>query len=338
MGSGCPRNHSRATSRPRSKRGRPGTGRFDPVRSSWISYMAPRRPSNSLHIRQEAGTLRASRYDQVASMLVATLLVLGTVTLLMFLIWLSSRITWETPAVPVTVLEDVGGGGSGQVLGSEQQFEEPSPSEVREVATGVPVEQSLDSIATVVATKAPEFDAVYGSPSLGKGEGTGTGDGRGKGPGGPGTSDGIPAYERWEIRMSAANLDEYSKQLDYFKVELGVVGGGSPNVEYVSNLSTARPTVRVGDPKSERRLRFLHRSGELRAGDRQLAAKAGVKTDGRVVFQFYNDATYRSLLALEAERKGNRRVKDVRRTVFGVRAVRGQYEFYVIDQQYLGNS
>ncbi len=155
------------------------------------------------------------------------------VTLVMFLVWLSSRVTWVTPAVPVTVLEDVGGGGSGQVLGSEQQFEEPSPSEVREPTSGVSVEQSLESIATVVATKAPEFDAVYGSPSLGKGEGTGTGDGRGKGPGGPGTSDGIPAYERWEIRMSAANLDEYAKQLDYFKVELGVVGGGSPNVEYV---------------------------------------------------------------------------------------------------------
>jgi hypothetical protein len=291
-----------------------------------------------MHVSEHAGTLRVSRYDQVASGLVASLLVLGVVTLVMFLIWLSSRITWETPAVPVTVLEDVGGGGSGTVLGSEQQFEEPSPSEVREPAVGVSVEQSLESIATVVATKAPEFDAIYGSPSLGKGEGAGMGDGRGKGPGGPGTSDGIPAYERWEIRMSAANLDEYAKQLDYFKVELGVVGGGSPNVDYVSNLSTARPTVRVGDPKNEQRLRFLHRTGELRAGDRQLAAKAGVKTDGRVVFQFYNDATYRSLLALEAARKGNRRIKEVRRTVFGVRAVRGTYEFYVIDQQYLGTT
>jgi hypothetical protein len=300
--------------------------------------MAPRQRLSSIHIGQGAGGLRASRYDQVASMLVTTLLVLGTVTLLMFLIWLSSRITWQTPAVPITVLEDVGGGGSGQVLGSEQQFEEPSPSQVREVAVGMPVEQSVESIAAVVATKAPEFDAVYGSPSLGKGEGAGTGDGRGKGPGGPATSEGIPAYERWEIRMSATNLDEYAKQLDYFKVELGVVGGGSPNVDYVANLSSARPNARVGDPKNEHRLRFLHRSGELRAADRELAAKAGVKTDGRVVFQFYNDATYKSLLALEADRKGNRRIKDVRRTVFGVRPVRGQYEFFVIDQQYLGNT
>ena len=136
--------------------------------------------------------------------------------------------------------------------------------------------------------------------------------------------------------MSAANLEEYAKQLDFFKVELGVAGGGNPNVDYISNVSAARPTVRVDDPKNEHRVRFLHRSGELRAADRQLAAKAGVKTDGRVVFQFYSDATYRSLLGLEAARKGNRRLRDVRRTIFGVKANRGQYEFYVIDQQYFG--
>jgi hypothetical protein len=284
-------------------------------------------------------SLRVSRYDQVAGMLLSTLLVLGVVTLLMFLIWLSSRLFWVAPAVPVTVLEDVGGGGSGQVLGSEQQFEEPTAQEVQQQpAAEVSVEQTLQSVSTVVAAKAEELDAVFGSTSLGSGEGTGTGDGRGKGPGGPGTSDGIPAHERWEIRMSAANLDEYAKQLDFFKVELGVVGGGNPSVDYISNLSAAKPAVRVGNSREENRLRFLHRSGELRAGDRQLAAKAGVKTDGRVVFQFYNEATYRSLLALEAVRKGNRRIKDVRRTVFGVKADRGRYEFYVIDQQYLGSS
>jgi hypothetical protein len=299
--------------------------------------MISRRPVKSSG--QHVGSLRVSRYDQVAGILLSSLLVFGSITLLMFLVWLSSRLVWEAKAVPVTVLEDVGGGGSGTALGSEQQFEEPSPAEVRQTAAEqVSVEQTLNSISAVVATKAPDFDAIYGSPSVGKGEGTGTGDGKGKGPGGPGTSDGIPAYERWEIRMSAASLDEYAKQLDFFKVELGVAGGGSPNVDYISNFSAAKPTVRVGDPKSEHRLRFLQRSGELRAADRQLAAKAGVKTDGRIVFQFYSEAMYRNLLALEAARKGNRRIKDVRRTIFGVRSNRGQYEFYVIDQQYLGTS
>ena len=285
----------------------------------------------------EGSGLRASRYDQAAALLLATLMVMGTITVLMALVVFAERLFRPQVAPPVTVLEDVGGGGSGTVLGSEQQFEEPSSAEVPQSGLQLPVEQELQSVAAVVAAKVPDFDAIYGTPTLGAGEGTGTGDGRGRGPGGPGTSDGIPAYERWEIRMSAANLDEYAKQLDFFKVELAVAGGGSPVVEYISNLSSAKPTVRVGDPKNEHRLRFLHRSGELRAGDRQLAAKAGIKTEGRDVFQFYSEATYKSLLALEATRKGNRRIKDVRRTVFGVKSNQGRYEFYVIDQQYMGS-
>ena len=288
------------------------------------------------------GTLRVSRYDQVASSLLAFLLVFGCVTVLMFFIWLSRRILITRPAVPVTVLEDVGGGGSGTVLGAEQQFEEPSPQEAPQAATSasaaVSFEQSLSAVASVVSSNVQELDAVYGSPSIGKGEGTGMGDGKGKGSGGPGTLEGIPAYDRWEIRMSAANLDEYAKQLDYFKVELGVAGGGNPNVDYISKLSSPRPAVRTGDPKDEHRLRFLHRSGELRAGDRQLAERAGVKTEGRIVFQFYDQATYQLLLRLEAAAMGSRRVKDVRRTVFGVKSTAGRYEFYVIEQHYLGTS
>jgi hypothetical protein len=281
------------------------------------------------------GSLRVSRYDQVAGMMLAILVVLGFVTLMMFLVWLSQRLFVVTRAAPVTVLEDVGGGGSGQVIGGEQQFEEPSPEEMREVHEA-PVEQSIESIASLVTAKAQDLDAVEGSQSLGTGTGQGTGKGSDAGPGGSGQGEGIPAYERWEIRLEVTNLQEYAKQLDFFKVELGVAGGGDPTVAYLSNVSAAKPTVRIGDPKDERRLRFLHRSGELREADRQLAAKAGIKTEGRIVFHFYNDEVYRTLLALEAERKGARRLADVRRTVFGVRPLRGRFEFYVMDQQIVG--
>ena len=286
--------------------------------------------------RSRATELRVSRYDQVSAMLVAVLVIFGFITLMMFLIWLSTRMFWVTPPVAVTMLEDVGGGGSGQLTGGERDFEEPNPEEINEVVDP-PIEQSLQSITAVVTTEAQELDALEGSTSLGTGQGSGTGDGRGPGPGGPGTADGIPAYERWEVRMSATSLDEYARQLDFFKVELGVAGGGNPNVDYVSNLSSPTPKVKQGNPKDEKRLRFLHRSGELRAADRQLAEKAKVTTNGRVVFQFYDNQTYQQLLRLEHERMGPmRRISQVRRTIFGVRGSAGRYEFYVIDQLYLG--
>lgn len=274
-------------------------------------------------------------------MLLATLFFFGCITLVMFLIWLSTRTVRVAVAVPVTVLEDVGGGGSGTgpLSGGIGELAQPDVGEV--AATSEPVvEQSLFAAASVVAERATDLTALDGDltpgSGIGRGEGTGIGDGRGPGPGGPGTSDGVPVYERWEVRMSSASLEEYARQLDFFRVELGVAGGGNPNVEYITNLSAAKPTVRVGNPRDERRLRFLHRSGELRAADRQLAAKAGVSTEGRIVFQFYDDAMYRKLLGLEAVRRGQRRIAEVRRTVFGVQKTGALYDFFVIEQQYQG--
>jgi hypothetical protein len=286
-------------------------------------------------------SLRVSRYDQVSGLLVTVLLALGTITLLMFLIWLSSRTAWVAPAVPVTVLEDVGGGGSGNMAPAERELLEPPPEEVQDIVEP-PVEASLEAISTIVSVEAPQLDAIVeavdGSTGTGHGKGSGIGDGVGPGSGGPGTSAGIPAWERWEVRMTANNDVEYARQLDFFKVELAVAGGGNPNVEYISNLSAARPTVRIGDPKKENRLRFMHRSGELRQADRRLAAKAGVKTEGRVVFQFYDQGTYRQLLTLENQKMGQRRIREVRRTVFGVKGTGGKYEFYVIEQYYIGGA
>jgi len=290
-------------------------------------------PSRSRH--RTSGELETSRYDQVAGLLVAVLCVFGFITLMMFLVWLSTRLFWVQAAIPVTVLEDVGGGGSGQLLGGQQDLVEPSPEEFQEVIDP-PVEQSLESLSSVVTTEAAELESLEGSTSLGSGEEGGAGDGRGVGPGGPGTSDGIPAWERWEVQMSARSDAEYARQLDFFEIELGVAGGGSPVVEYISKLSAAKPTVRTGEPKDEKRLNFLHRSGELRAADRRLAAKAGVNTDGRVVFQFYDQKTYTRLLALENQHKGSRRIREVRKTIFAVRGTAGSYEFHVIDQHYIG--
>src|SRR5262245_14776339 len=157
--------------------------------------------------------LAVSRYDQVAGLLLTSLMVFGCVTLMMFLVWLSSRLVFVTPAVPVTMLEDVGGGGgTGQILGGEMQLEEPSAGEVQQ-PTEISREETIGLVSSVLAAKAQELDALVGTTTPGKGggsgggEGGGIGSGRGKGEG-PGTSEGVPAYERWEIRMSAANLDE----------------------------------------------------------------------------------------------------------------------------------
>ncbi len=282
--------------------------------------------------------LQVSRYDQVAGLLLAVLIVLGFVTAMMFVLWLSSRMFLLQPPVAVTMLEDVGGGGSGEnMAGGQQELQEPSPEEVQQVQEPS-VTESINALSSIVTAEAQKLEAFEGSSSYGKGVGTGQGDGRGIGPGGPGTSDGIPAWDRWEVQMAAETLSEYARRLDFFEVELGVAGGGNPNVQYISALSSAKPKVRSGAPKDEKRLRFLHRSGELSQADRSLAAKAGVNAGGRVVFQFYSQKTYDTLLRLENAKLGTHRIKDVRKTVFGVRTVGQRYEFFVISQEYIGGA
>jgi hypothetical protein len=281
--------------------------------------------------------LQVSAYDQVSGILLSTLLILACVVGLMFLIWFSSRTWISTPAIPVMVLEDVGGGGSGVGGGTEvtePNFEEPAAEELTEVAPPK-VEEIIDAISLEATQQLEEAELTITPPSSswGNGQGTGQGDGTGPGPGGPGTSDGIPAWERWEVRLNATTLDEYKKQLDFFKIELAVAGGGSPVVTYISNVSTT-PKVRTGSPKDEKRLRFMHRSGALRNADRKIVSAAGVDAGGKIVFQFYSEETYKALLTLENIAMKPRRIIEVRRTVFGVRGSAGKYEFYVISQDY----
>lgn len=267
-------------------------------------------------------------------MLLALLVLVGFITLLLFIVWLGNRLIWLPQPVQVEVLEDVGGGGSGSTAGaSEQQLDEPSPEELPEVMEPK-IEETLSSISEVVSTQSEVLEALEGSTSLGSGEGTGQGDGRGPGPGGPGKEIGIPAWERWEVRLNAGSINVYAQQLDFFKVELGVAGGGSPNVDYISNLSASKPTTRVGKPQDEKRVRFLQRSGPLRDADRELATKAGVNIQGRVVFQFYSPEMYQQLLRLENQRKGMRPIREVQKTIFGVKGGPGRWEFHVIDQTY----
>jgi hypothetical protein len=294
--------------------------------------MASAAPRRLTRVKTDVTQIGTSRYEKASAMLSSMLLLLGMMTIIMFLVWLSATIIWDRPVAKVT-LEDVGGGGSGNnMTGGDKDLEEPNPEEVPEVVEQK-VEQALESITSLVSTEVVALDAVGGETSFGRGEGNGTGDGRGKGPGGPGTSDGIPAWERWEIRFNAANVKTYAQQLDFFKVEFGVAGGGISDVDYCRDFSSS-PVKRKGLPKDERRLRFLNKAGDLRDADRTLASNAGIQVTDRVVFQFYTPEMYTALLTLENQKMGKRRIIEVKKTIFGIRGTPGKWEFYVIDQQY----
>lgn len=289
-----------------------------------MTWKTPHQPSP---IKTSMEINGATRHEQASAMLWSLLLLVGVVTTGMFVAWMSASIVWNRPIAQVTV-EDVGGGSSGDKLtGGEKELLQPGVEEMQEVAAPAQVDPVLDSISSLVSIEAVASDEEESVDLWSRQK---------VGPEGPGDKVGIPAWGRWEIKFSSSDVNLYAQQLDFFKVELGVAGGGIDVVDYCSNFSAATPNRRVGAPKDEKRLFFLYKSGSLRDADRTLASKAGIEVSDRVVFQFYTPEMYKRLLVLENERmrEGKHRIIEIEKTTFGVRGTPGKWEFYVLDQKY----
>lgn len=72
----------------------------------------------------------------------------------------------------------------------------------------------------------------------------------------------------------------------------------------------------------------------MKQADAELLAKAGVNVTGAIQMQFIPPETENMLAHAEHQALGGRKLKEVQRTVFGVRPKGDGFEFYVIDQRY----
>lgn len=291
--------------------------------------------------------LRVSKFDNVAGTLLSLLILIGIGVAFLFVVWISGRVFTQSVPVPV-VLEDVAGGGGREdgALGESMELDAPDAERISLEADipQAPVEQTLSLVSEAVAGLQADLDdpslideiqprgggRMHGDgrrPSLGSGGGSGGGDGSGTGPGG------FPRHKRWEIYFQeGGTLDQYAQQLDFFGIELGVVGTG--NVTYVRRLAQAVPEKRTAPADDERRLYMSWRQGGLKSVDVALLKKAGVDTTDKIILQFYPAEAENRLAQLEASFAG-RTPSQIRRTRFGVRGQPGAFEFYVIDQSAL---
>jgi hypothetical protein len=280
---------------------------------------APSRPDTSTY------RLKVSRYDQVSSMLIALLILVGLAVLLLLIIWLTSHIFLGQAAVRVETVEL--GEGEGP-LGGDQKLEGPLDEEVELAEPNV--QETLAAVADAVAAKA----AVLSDPSLTDASKRGRGGG-GRGLGG-GSSTGSGVARRWEVCFIKGNtLDSYAQQLDFFAIELGVLMPDN-KVVYVSGLSTAAPKVREGPADQEKRYYLTWQSGDLMAADRELLSRAGVRHEGRIILKFLPAKLEGQLQQMEREHAATvgEQAGNVRRTRFGVRPSGSGYAFYVQEQSY----
>jgi hypothetical protein len=204
-------------------------------------------------------------------------------------------------------------------LGLESDIEEPM------------LEETLAVVADVVANNAAVLDNPMLTSQLETGRGGSTGRGGLLGRG-EGSGSGTGRGRHWEIRFAETSRAAYAAQLDYFKIELGVLKSGG-RVEYAWNLSKSRPDSRSGTSEQESRYYLTWTSGEMEQYDRQLLGLAGIEIQGGLIMKFLPPEVESALIQLERAKAGSD-ADEVRATYFGIKREGNGYAFYVIDQAY----
>jgi hypothetical protein len=282
--------------------------------------------------------IQVSAYDRVSSLLLALLFTIGLVAVVLFILWLSNRI-FVAPAVAVDaeiieVSEDGEGGGDGRAAGGSQldtPSEEPFVGHDKETTD---IQDNLNVLGAA-ASKAAELDdpelltpTRHGSFGSGGGIYGGFGDGRGLGHG-----PGKPGWPRhWEVNFAKNTLEAYARQLQWFKIELGVLQPGN-KIIYVLNLTKPKPDTKVitNPAVNEKRYYLTWRTGEMQKADRELLARAGVDPEEHLILKFLPKEVELDLMAKERAYQGAT-PKEIRLTRFGVQPEGDGFKFYVMEQ------
>ena len=144
----------------------------------------------------------------------------------------------------------------------------------------------------------------------------------------------IPNHERWSFQFPpGTTIEAYTRQLDFFKIELGVIGG-SQNVTYLTNLSNPKPQTRQAPGNADTRLYLIWNSGPMHEADEILVGRAGLNAEGKVLAHFCSPQLEAELLRLESAQAKTNNLARVRRTVFGIQAAGADaFRLVVLEQK-----
>jgi hypothetical protein len=282
----------------------------------------------------EREKLRISRFDIVTSFFMALILFIGTFALMLFIIWLTSR--WTFPPLPIQPLIENPAGRGENPEGFERDFEPPGAEEVEELMEPT-LQDTIEAVTDAVSTVAAAL-VTSDTQAVATTQGTGAGDSRPPGPPGEG-EDIIPRFERWQLNFTARDLRAYATQLDFYKIELGAIGGSIQGVDVAKNLAGGSPQkYRIVDTQAEKRLYFMWNSpSPLMQFDQQLLQQAAIPLASRQMLKFIPKDLENQLAQIELEystSKGYPSVTQIAKTVFESKAEGGSYKFEVISQRY----
>jgi len=276
-------------------------------------------------------TMKTTAVDQVASFLLSMAIMFGLAVALLALLFFMS--IYRTGVRDIVLEAETVSGRGDHAPGFERDLEPPSAEEVEQLTEPTP-EQTLQTVTDMVSSIANSLESAEAAST----DGAGKGDSRPPGPEGEG--DGVPRYERWDLRFSAKDSKTYAYQLDFFKMELAAIGGGRPEVDYLGTLSGAQKK-RTGIGDEEKRIYFVNRTeGGLAKYEKDFLSKAGIAVNGRLVLKLISkeleeDLAKREIIYAREKRGEKVLVKELAKTVFDCQpTVDKGFQWVDIEQRY----
>jgi hypothetical protein len=272
--------------------------------------------------------LRVNAFDRASSWLVS-LLIISTLTVAgLLIVYFTRQLIVPSKAIPVTPVEAAHQPAE-VAMGLKQDPEPPGVEEVPDLLEPQ-LQNTLSAVVDAVASRTALLSDESIEAKDDATQGHSLGDIRQAGSDSQG--EGRREPER-EIRFEPENIEQYAKFLDFFGIELGVLGRDN-KIYYAYNLTKQVPDVRVGEPSGEDRLYMNSALGRFAALDRRLAQNAGIVDRGKIILQFYPPETQAILFGLEQRQAGKRKPEEIRRTIFRVTPEGDKFEFSVEQQFY----
>lgn len=273
---------------------------------------------------------RVSSYDRLSAILVACITIIGFMTTILFLIWLTTDVDYSGPTQLAEITE-IGDPGDEKPEGFEDDAFEPGVEEFPEVETPQ-LAQAIEAVTDAVSSVRANSEKVSGDAAqMGKGKGFGAREG---GPGGGG-GEGLPEHKRWKINYEAADIETYKRQLSFFNIDIGVVRRDNDDVFRISDPAGKAEVIK-SNRAQEKSLYFAHIKKRMLRWDEAIAATAGVDSNNANLIQFYPDKARARIRAQEAQllTKDQRKLADIRQTIIKLATLDNGFDFVVEDIVY----
>ena len=270
---------------------------------------------------------KSSSYDRLNAFLIASILLVGFLFTVLFLIWLTSVVDFSR-AIEGPIVEEIGDPGDEKPKGEEDDVLEPGVEEFPEVE--VPqLAASLEAVTDAVSSVRASLEKRSGSAQqMGRGRGMGS---RTGGPGGGG--DGVPEYKRWKISYECPDINVYAQQLSFFNIDLGVIYETKQDVLRIKDPNGAKSIVRTDREtiNETKQIYFIHEKQRMKQWDLQLCQQAGADLNNAFTVQFYPNATRQIIRGVEsaALKEAGRELREVQNTMLKVVPDGGGFRFTV---------